>query len=927
MNSLYSQKSIYLLLCLFLCCFQTKAQGIQIEAQDVPVFSAQSVIHYAKDSPSQKVSGRSSIQGIDDLEKTFKEFSLVKFNGQELSAFVQNKEQISFKLNIEGFLETPITIYPNQILADDATSIVFGSNGKVIVPSDKKVVTYKGNANISGGGAVRFMIDGERIQGFVTVDGKKIFLENLNTMIKDAEADMFVAYHAADVIEEGVLDCIAQKTEDHDDENSSQRIAATCSGDWELEVATAATYGRYDDFNSVSGVNNEILGILNNVQSNYDQFDIKIKVVEQVVITCSGCEPWGNSSSPSTLLNLFTNWGPSGFTKTHDEGILFFDGAGGGTVGVAWLSTICKSSRYAVVDRLNSAEKNRVLVAHEMGHNFSAGHDASGAPYIMAPSVNSSNSWSSNSINSINNHISSRTCLACIDGTTPDPDPDPTPTCSAPTNLTVSGLESTSVNLSWNAALGAQFYTLRVRLDGSSTWSSFDLSSIGASLSSLNPGTTYQWQVRTSCADANSNYVNGSNFTTNLSDDPDTGLLRDPENPPNVVNGLEYSYYEGTWNQLPNFNSLTPVKEGVIGNFDLSVRNINSNFGLVFSGYIEVPSNGEYTFYTNSDDGSQLRIGSTLVVDNDGLHGAIEKSGKIGLKQGRHAITVTFFEKTGAESLSVSYASAGMTKSLVPATALYRNNGSDPVPGAGLPWVEAFDLTNGTTSDSGTTGWTIDIVENFGGYAEVKEGKLAFSAIHAVWTSSKIDIADVSYFSMVYQYQGASQSTMEDSDYLTMEYRYDNGPWELRTEENGGTSGINEPYSSRGGSEVANAQTLQIRITANASDIDEIYYVDNLNIQCLNCAASASAILSVEEYGSNNVVVYPSPFSDTFRLQLKEQSESVDIRVLDLQGKVVYRETNIDASQPIDMTNVNSGLYILEVQGSNFKDNIKILKK
>jgi hypothetical protein len=80
-----------------------------------------------------------------------------------------------------------------------------------------------------------------------------------------------------------------------------------------------------------------------------------------------------------------------------------------------------------------------------------------------------------------------------------------------------------------------------------------------------------------------------------------------------------------------------------------------------------VPTDGTYTFYTRSDDGSQLLIGNTLVVNNDGLHGPEERSGSIGLKAGKHAITVTYFDHAGeGDLLSVSYAGPGISKRAIP---------------------------------------------------------------------------------------------------------------------------------------------------------------------------------------------------------------------------------------------------------------------
>lgn len=134
--------------------------------------------------------------------------------------------------------------------------------------------------------------------------------------------------------------------------------------------------------------------------------------------------------------------------------------------------------------------------------------------------------------------------------------------------------------------------------------------------------------------------------------------------------GLKYSYYEGDWNQLPDFESLKPAVDGTVNGFDLSPRRKPEYFGLVYTGYIRIPEDGVYVFSTASDDGSRLYVGQELVVDNDGLHGSAEKQGAIALAAGLHPIRVAYFNKTGGLDLKVSYASKRIKKEVVPSSIL-----------------------------------------------------------------------------------------------------------------------------------------------------------------------------------------------------------------------------------------------------------------
>ncbi len=133
---------------------------------------------------------------------------------------------------------------------------------------------------------------------------------------------------------------------------------------------------------------------------------------------------------------------------------------------------------------------------------------------------------------------------------------------------------------------------------------------------------------------------------------------------------VNYEYYEGTWDILPDFDSLTPMHTGMASNFDLRHRNKEDNFGFRFRGIIEITDSGEYQFFTVSDDGSQLFINDALIVNNDGLHGLQERSGRIFLVAGRHVMEVTYFEKGGSNELFVLYEGPKISRQIIPASIL-----------------------------------------------------------------------------------------------------------------------------------------------------------------------------------------------------------------------------------------------------------------
>jgi len=136
--------------------------------------------------------------------------------------------------------------------------------------------------------------------------------------------------------------------------------------------------------------------------------------------------------------------------------------------------------------------------------------------------------------------------------------------------------------------------------------------------------------------------------------------------------GINYLVYEGEWSRLPEFDSLKPSSTGVVKYFDISSKQGSDDYAFVFDGLINIPSDGIYTFYLSSDDGSQLLIDHKVLIDNNGLHGIVEKNNEIPLAKGYHAIKVLFFERRGGDALQVQWKGPGFSDQVIPSSVLFR---------------------------------------------------------------------------------------------------------------------------------------------------------------------------------------------------------------------------------------------------------------
>ena len=134
--------------------------------------------------------------------------------------------------------------------------------------------------------------------------------------------------------------------------------------------------------------------------------------------------------------------------------------------------------------------------------------------------------------------------------------------------------------------------------------------------------------------------------------------------------GLSYRYFEGAWQKLPDFERMPPLRRGVTGLPDLAALAPRADqWGVLFTGYVEVPEDGLYTVYLTSDDGSRLYLGSDLIIDNDGSHGPTEKSAEVALQKGAHAIKLFYFEDSEGQELNLSCAGPGIARQRIPASA------------------------------------------------------------------------------------------------------------------------------------------------------------------------------------------------------------------------------------------------------------------
>ncbi|NUQ25463.1 MAG: PKD domain-containing protein [Saprospiraceae bacterium] len=386
----------FLLLVATICCFQhlTYAQTGRFEGR------------LAKTAPSAA------------LNSKFTTYRVFELDVPALNAYVKNGgEELGVTLALGAGESWRWSLKPHDMRSANYRLRMDTEQGIIDVPRTENK-TYRGHVAGEGGGRVRMVIDTEYLLGLWEHNGETYYIEPLWHLIPGAATNQYLVYRASDAIYPEAPFCgwseEWQNLMGHDETDrqvtpDNEEKIGQC---YKVEVALAADFSMFQFTGSVVNAENFMLGILNLVQANYDdEFadDIDFDVIDYFVSSCSTCDPWTSSTNAGTLLTSFRNWGNGGgFGSNYDVATLWTNrDLAGSTIGVAWLGSVCTEDRYNVVQNFSSsANLLRVVQAHELGHNFNAEHDAAGAPFIMAPSVNNSTQWSTASISAINGFIS-----------------------------------------------------------------------------------------------------------------------------------------------------------------------------------------------------------------------------------------------------------------------------------------------------------------------------------------------------------------------------------------------------------------------------------------------------------------------------------------------------------------------------------------
>ena len=155
-----------------------------------------------------------------------------------------------------------------------------------------------------------------------------------------------------------------------------------------------------------------------------------------------------------------------------------------------------------------------------------------------------------------------------------------------------------------------------------------------------------------------------------------------------VTNGLLGLYHDDL-----NFTDLKMTRVDSVIDFDNAAltpipagTNLapDGQYSIRWTGFVRIDSTGNWTFFTNSNDGVRLWVNDQKIIDNWTSHVAAEDRASRTLQKGWYPIKLEYFQNGGSAVIQLRYNGPNFKKAIIPSARLSAYD-----PRAGYPIVDA----------------------------------------------------------------------------------------------------------------------------------------------------------------------------------------------------------------------------------------------
>ena len=259
--------------------------------------------------------------------------------------------------------------------------------------------------------------DGFRAR-FLCDDGEQWWLEPLIDRVRGADASDYVVYRGEDVIYPAGFCGVTDKHGTAFPASNAPAIPGSDRVVLAAEFVVDTDYEYYQSYGSESSVENRVNSIVNSFNLQYESQVEIVNELQAVVVRSNSNDPYSSNSIETRLEQVGSVWNSTN-NPPHDI-VQLFSGVSfsGSTIGLAWLGAVCSTYEYSVVesDCCGAFACATDLSAHELGHNWGAGH-CNCPGNTMNPSITCANDFASSTIGSITSFRNSiASCLSDVYG-------------------------------------------------------------------------------------------------------------------------------------------------------------------------------------------------------------------------------------------------------------------------------------------------------------------------------------------------------------------------------------------------------------------------------------------------------------------------------------------------------------------------------
>jgi len=352
-------------------------------------------------------------------------------------------QQMLIPVVIEGGVYT-LELAPRSVRSADFRLLVEAEDGSLQEIEAPASNTYRGRVVEMPGSSVAASYTADGLCVSIVLDeGVETgwYIQPINEVVDGAPSDLYVVYdaewsRASDAFCGGAL------LGNHGFAGADEQGFGTSRGLITAEIAFDADFQFYQlNSSSTTNTTNDINNVLNAMNVIYERdCGVTFQLTQLIIRTSSGSNPY-TTNSPDGLLTQFRNHWQSNHGSIQRDLAHLMTGRNidGSVIGIAWLSAVCTSNGYGLSQsRFTSNFNSRVaLTAHEVGHNFSAGHCSGSSCKIMCAGLGGCGgiglpNFGAASANTISNYAANRPCL---DSGPPENQP-PTITIAVPVDGT-----------------------------------------------------------------------------------------------------------------------------------------------------------------------------------------------------------------------------------------------------------------------------------------------------------------------------------------------------------------------------------------------------------------------------------------------------------------------------------------------------------